>query len=97
MSEIYKYLYTQIGIFGSLPTHKVFTVSGGIDNKAKWIFADNTFIYGTVSDWALRNSGIGSRTSIWSEEPKSFLENEKRRLSLYRTSHPAFITEVGIG
>ena len=95
MPEIYKYLYTQIGIFGSLPTHKVLISS--TSNKAKLIFADNTFIYSTVSDWALRNSGIGSRTSIWSEEPKSFLENEKRRLSLYRTSHPAFITEVGIG
>ena len=60
MPEIYKYHYTQIGIFGSLPTHKVFTLSGGIDNRAKWIFADNTFIYGGVSDWALRHSGLDS-------------------------------------
>ena len=94
MSEIYKYLYTKISIFGSLPTYKVFTSITG--HKAKWIFADNTFIYGNVSDWASKNSGLDSGKPTWSEEPKLFLENEKIKLSLYRASHLDFITEVGI-
>ena len=94
MSEIYKYLYTQIGIFGSLPTHKVFISHAG--NKAKLVFADNSFIYGVVSDWALRTSGIDSRKPTWSEEPKYFLENEMRILNMYRASYPAFVTETAI-
>jgi hypothetical protein len=81
--------------FGSLPTHKVFVSSVG--RKTKLVFADNTFVYGTVSDWALSHSGLDSRTSVWSEEPKLFLENEKRRLSLYKALHPNFITEAGAG
>lgn len=93
MSEIYKYLYTQIGIFGSLPTHKVFISHAG--NKAKLVFADNSFIYGVVSDWALRTSGIDSRKPTWSEEPNHFRENEIRILNLYRASYPAFVTETG--
>lgn len=95
MSEIYKYLCTQISTFGSLPTHKVFITSVG--RKTKLVFADNTFVYGTVSDWALNHSGLDSRKSVWSEEPKSFLEDEKNRLGLYKASHPLFITEAGIG
>ncbi|MCH4243738.1 MULTISPECIES: hypothetical protein [Acinetobacter] len=91
MSEIYKYRYTQIGIFGSLPTYKVFTSSDS--EKVKWVFADNSFIYGFVSDWALSHSGLDSGKPTWSEEPKLFLETEKRRLSLYRASHPDFITQ----
>ncbi|MHA3051350.1 hypothetical protein [Acinetobacter sp. ANC 4640] len=93
MSEIYKYLYTQFGVFGSLPTHKVFISSSS--KKTKLVFADNTFIYGTISDWAQDHSGLDSRTSNWSEEPKLFLESEKRRLSLYKSSYPVFITESG--
>lgn len=91
MSESYKYIYTQFGIFGSLPTYKVYlAVAGG---KAKFIFADNTFIYGNISDWALNHSGLDSRKSLWSEEPKSFLESEKTRLRKYRDLHPDFVTE----
>jgi hypothetical protein len=51
MPEIYKYIYTQISIFGSLPTHKVLISS--THNKTKLVFADNTFVYRAVSDWAL--------------------------------------------
>ena len=67
------------------------------NNKSKLVFADNTFIYGLISDWTLRNSDFDSRASAWSEEPKSYLENEKRRLSLYKASHPTFITEASTG
>ncbi|MGR2920504.1 hypothetical protein [Acinetobacter sp. 1125_18A] len=95
MLEIYKYRYTQISIFGSLPTYKVFTSSSG--DKAKWVFADNTFIYGNVSDWALSHSGLDSGKSSWLEEPRLILEVEKRRLSLYKASHPDFKTELFIG
>ena len=96
MSEIYKYLYTQIGLSGSLPTYKVFSIGSGINTQAKWIFADNTFIYGGISDWALRHSGLDSGKPTWSEESKFFVENEKRKLALYKASHPEFITETGI-
>ena len=96
MSEIYKYLYTQIGLSGSLPTYKVFSIGSGINTQAKWIFADNTFIYGGISDWALRHSGLDSGKPTWSEESKLFVENEKRKLALYKASHPDFITEIGI-
>ncbi|KQW97528.1 hypothetical protein ASC84_20865 [Acinetobacter sp. Root1280] len=92
MSEIYKYRYTQISTFGSLPTYKVFTRSG--DAKAKWVFADNTFIYGNVSDWALNHSGLNSGQTTWSKEPKLFLEMEKRKLILYKTAHPDLITDL---
>jgi hypothetical protein len=95
MNETYSYLYTRISIFGSLPTHKVFV--SNTNNKSKLVFADNTFIYGLISDWTLRNSDFDSRASAWAEEPKSFLENEKRRLSLYKASHPTFITEASTG
>ncbi|MCU4492270.1 hypothetical protein KTI63_07260 [Acinetobacter guillouiae] len=95
MPEIYKYRYTQISIFGSLPTYKVFTKSKG--DKAKWVFADNTFIYGSVSEWALMHSGLDTGKSTWSDEPKLFLEIEKRRLILYRAKHPYFKTEPFIG
>jgi len=95
MNDTYRYLYTRISIFGSLPTHKVFV--SNVSNKSKLVFADNTFIYGLVSDWTLRNSDFDSRASAWSKEPKSFLENEKIRLNLYKASHPTFITEAGTG
>lgn len=92
MPEIFKYRYTQISIFGSLPTYKVFTNIKG--DKAKWVFADNTFIYGSVSEWALMHSGLDSGKSTWSEEPKIFLEIEKRKLIIYKSAHPEFITEA---
>ncbi|GAA5184480.1 hypothetical protein GCM10023345_15200 [Acinetobacter kookii] len=95
MSEFYKYRYTQISVFGSLPTHKV--LISNIPNKAKLVFADNTFIYGSISDWVLGNSDFDSRVSTWLEEPTAFLEDERRRLSLYRASHPLFKTESSIG
>lgn len=94
MSEIYKYLYTQISRSGSLPTYKVF--SSSIGNKAKWVFADNTFIYGNISDWALKHSGLDAGKPTWSEEPKIFLENEKRKLGLYKAAHLDFSTEMDI-
>ena len=95
MSEFYKYRYTQISVFGSLPTHKVFICN--VPNKAKLVFADNTFIYGSISDWVLRNSDLDTRVSTWLEEPTAFLEDEKRRLSLYRASHHLFKTEPSMG
>ncbi|MHA3054682.1 hypothetical protein E0H77_12585 [Acinetobacter sp. ANC 4633] len=95
MSEKYNYIYTKISTFGSLPTHKVFL--SNISRKVKLVFADNTFIYGVVSDWGLTHSGLDSRKPTWVEEPKLFLEGEKIKLSTYRDSHPAFITEVSTG
>lgn len=94
MPETYRYLLTQISTFGSLPTHKVFLNSNG--NKTKLIFSDNTYVYSTVSDWALSHSGLDSRMPKWSEEPKTFLESEKKKLEKYKRSHPEFITEVDI-
>lgn len=94
MYETYKYLYTHISTFGSLPTHKVFLNS--TSNKSKLIFADNTFIYGLVSDWTLNNSAFGSRKSEWEEEPRPFLENERKRLILYKCAHPLFQTESAV-
>jgi len=94
MNDTYKYLYTHISIFGSLPTHKVFI--SHTSNKSKLIFADNTFMYGLVSDWTLKNSDFASDKVTWIEEPKSYLENEKKKLVLYKSSHPLFITESEI-
>ena len=91
MNETYRYLYTRISIFGSLPTHKVFV--SNTSNKSKLVFADNTFVYGLVSDWTLRNSDFGSDKAAWIEEPKSYLENEIKKLVLFKSSHPLFITE----
>lgn len=91
-NDIYEYRYTQFGIFGSLPTHKVF-LNTKVSNSAKFVFSDNTFIYGTVSDWALENSDFDTRKSIWAKESEIFLENEKRLLNSYRALHPLFITE----
>lgn len=95
MPEIYKYRYTQISIFGSLPTYKVFKCMKG--GKAKWVFADNTFIYGNISEWALMHSGLDSGKPTWSEEPKLFLEIENRKLILYKAMHPDFKTEPFTG
>lgn len=95
MSEIYKYRYTQINTFGALPTYKVFTSMKS--DKAKWVFADDTYIYGNVSEWVMMHSGLDSGKATWSEEPKLFLEIEKRRLILYKASHPDFKTEPFIG
>lgn len=95
MSESHKYIYTQFSTFGSLPTHKVYLVNA--EGRAKFIFADNTFIYGNISDWALINSGLDSRKSLWSEEPESFLKSEKIRLQRYRDLHPTFVTESNSG
>lgn len=95
MSETYKYLHTQMSTFGSLPTHKVFTSS--IGRKTKLVFADDTFVYGILSDWALNHSGLDSRKPTWAEESKIFLDSERIRLDAYRTLHSTFKTEVGIG
>ncbi|MFN0297459.1 hypothetical protein ACKVE0_07955 [Acinetobacter albensis] len=94
MKDTYRYLYTRISIFGFLPTHKVFV--SNTSKKSKLIFADNTFIYGLISDWALNNSDFGSDKVTWLEEPKSYLDNEIKKLGLYRSSHPEFITESEI-
>lgn len=92
MSESYRYIYTHFSTFGSLPTYKVFLDE--IGGRVKFIFADNSFMYGTISDWGLRHSGLNKRHSLWSDEPKSFLESEKNRLLKYRHSHPEFVTEI---
>ncbi|OTG87136.1 hypothetical protein B9T31_05885 [Acinetobacter sp. ANC 4558] len=93
MSDLYKYRYTRIGTTGCIPTHKIFINTQ--DNKiAKFVFADDTFIYGVVSDWFLRNSDFDTRRPIWSEESPSFIENEKRLLEIYKASHPLFKTEI---
>lgn len=92
MPNLYEYRYTQFGTFGSLPTHKVF-LDTKVSNTAKFVFSDNTFIYGTVSDWFLRNSDFDTRKPTWAEESKIFLENEKRLLNSYRALHPLFKTE----
>ena len=51
MNLTYKYLYTRFHVFGSLPTHKVFKSETG--SQSKLVFADQSFIYGLVSDWLL--------------------------------------------
>ena len=53
-------------------------------------------MYGLVSDWALKNSDFASDKVTWIEEPKSYLESEKKNLVLYKSSHPLFITESEI-
>lgn len=80
-----------MGIFGSLPTHKVFTSDKS--NRKKLIFADNTFIYSLISSWALSNSDFDSGKVTWKEEPEGYLENEIKKLAIYKANHPLFITE----
>jgi hypothetical protein len=70
MPEIYKYIYTQISVFGSLPTHKVLINS--THNKTKLIFADNTFVYGAVSDWAVGLSGLIRENQYGRKNPSCF-------------------------
>lgn len=90
MLETYKYLYTKISTQGSLPTYKVF--SNTVDATVKWVFADNTYVYGHISDWSFNHIGLDSGKALWSEETKVFLELEKRKLNLYRDSHSDFKT-----
>ena len=80
-----------MGIFGSLPTHKVFT--SDTSHRTKLIFADNTFIYSLISSWALSNSDFDSGKVTWKEEPEGYLENEIKKLAIYKANHPLFITE----
>lgn len=94
MSEIYEYLYTKISISGSLPTYKVFSCA--LDGSTKWVFADNTFIYGHVSDWSLKHAGLDSGKASWSNEPKLIQETEKRKLAVYKASHLDFKTEFDV-
>ena len=91
MNETFTYLYTHVGIFGSLPTHKVFTSDKS--NRTKLIFADNTFIYSLISSWALTNSDFDSGKAMWKEEPADYLENEIKKLAIYKANHPLFVTE----
>lgn len=90
MNETLTYLYTHIGTFGSLPTHKVYV--DGLNNRTKLIFADNSFIYGKISDWALRNSDFDIAQHDWVNEPKEFLQKEKVILEIYRKNHISFTT-----
>jgi hypothetical protein len=97
MPKLYEYRYTQFGTTGCLPTHKIYIdkediVFGNI--AAKFVFADNTFVYGVITDWFLRNSNLDTRKSTWNEEKNSFTENEKRLLKIYKDAHPSFKTEV---
>ena len=92
MNETFTYLYTHVGIFGSLPTHKVFTSDKS--DKTKLIFADNTFVYSLISSWALSNSDLDSGKETWKDEPADYLENEIKKLAIYKANHPLFITEL---
>ncbi len=92
MVDVYEYRYTKLGVFGALPTHKIF-LNSKIRNQAKFVFSDNTFIYGVVSDWFLVNSDFDTRKPTWLEENKLFLTTEKRLLQEYRVLHPEFKTE----
>lgn len=94
MSESYKYIYTHFSTFGTIPTYKVFI--DDVSGRVKFIFADNTFVYGLISDWGLKHSGLNTRKAIWSDEPKSFLESEKKRLIKYKLSHPEFVAECNL-
>lgn len=92
MNEHYKYIYTKFSFFGSLPTYKVFLNE---QNKiVKWVFADNSFIYGYISDWALNHSGLDVGKATWAEESTLLLNNEKFKLNLYRSLHQKFKTEL---
>lgn len=95
MNNLYVYRYTRVGTTGCLPTHKVF-INAQDKKKAKLVFADNTFIYGVVSDWFLKNSDFDTRKSTWGEENKAFIENEQRLLEIYKASHPLFKTESNV-
>lgn len=91
MNLNYQYLYTCFNVFGSLPTHKVF--KSDTSNQSKLVFADNSFIYGVVSDWMLNNTDFYSGQPTWALEPTSFLKKELSVLSVYRSKHPNFQTE----
>ena len=94
MNLTYKYLYTHFHVFGSLPTHKVFKSETG--SQSKLVFADQSFIYGLVSDWTINNTHFYGYKPTWEQEPKVFLGKEKEALALYRVQHPQFKTEVVI-
>ena len=97
MLELYEYRYTQFGTTGCLPTHKIYVNKQDVilgNFAAKFIFADNTFIHGVVTDWFLRNSHLNTRNSTWDQEEYNFTENEKRLLKIYKDTHPSFKTEV---
>ena len=49
---------------------------------------------GSLQIGFLRNSNLDTRKSTWNEEKKSFIENEKRLLKIYKDAHPSFKTEV---
>lgn len=91
MSESYKYIYTHFGTFHTIPTYKVFFDE--VSKRVKFVFADNTFIYGPISEWGFNHSGLNTRKALWSDEPRSFLESEKNRLIKYKLLHPEFVTE----
>lgn len=87
-------MYTHFHVFGSLPTHKVFKSETG--SQSKLVFADQSFIYGLVSDWTINNTHFDGYKPTWEQEPKVFLGKEKEALALYRVQHPQFKTEVVI-
>lgn len=94
MNLTYKYLYTHFHVFGSLPTHKVFKSETG--SQSKLVFADQSFIYGLVSDWTINNTHFDGYKPTWEQEPNVFLGKEKEALALYRVQHPQFKTEAVI-
>ncbi|TCB50720.1 hypothetical protein E0H80_07795 [Acinetobacter sp. ANC 4779] len=94
MNLTYKYLYTRFHVFGSLPTHKVFKSETG--NQSKLVFADQSFIYGVVSNWTIDNTHFDGCKSTWQQESEFFLDKEKEALILYRLQHPQFKTEAVI-
>ena len=92
MNLTYKYLYTRFHVFGSLPSHKVFKSETG--SQSKLVFADQSFIYGLVSEWAINNTHFDGCKPTWEQESKLFLAKEKDALVLYRLQHPHFKTEA---
>lgn len=92
------YKYTQFGTIGCLPTHKIYINPDNVKYgqiPAKFIFADNTFVDGFVTEWFLKNFNLDTRKQTWSEENKSFVENEKRLLKIYKDRHPLFQPKTG--
>ena len=85
-------MYTHFHVFGSLPTHKVFKSETG--SQSKLVFADQSFIYGLISDWRINNTHFDGYKPSWEQESEVFLGKEKEALALYRVQHPQFKTEV---
>ena len=47
-------------------------------SQAKLVFADQSFIYGLVSDWTINNTHFDGCKPTWEQEPKVFLGKERK-------------------